>query len=339
VIGVGSYATVYAGYSPRTNQFFAVKCLEKQNLSAKQLEFQKEEIRLHGLASGHPGVVQLLGVDETSKHVFLVMEFCPGKDLFDLTVERNGFDDITTKNIMNQLLGAVSHCHSKGIAHRDIKPENCVFSNKMNVKLIDFGLATNEAHSTERGVGSMPYMAPELFQECNPTNSRRLRYDTKAVDVWSLGVVTFSVRFAKTIWNKPSVEDPAFAQFLEDPTSLKRAFRLSEPAYQLAQRVFQLDPKKRCSLDEFRILLSRISEFQEPISQPKIISRGRYSISGRSVVSSAESTWDDDMDLNQPILFENPRGKRCQPIYSQGQFCIPVESLINPSFESGMDVI
>ena len=46
--------------------------------------------------------------------------------------------------IMRQLLLAINHCHSNGIAHRDIKPENIMISDEedeVEVKLIDFGLA------------------------------------------------------------------------------------------------------------------------------------------------------------------------------------------------------
>jgi len=48
------------------------------------------------------------------------------------------------KTIFGELLLTVDHLHQNGIVHRDIKLENIMIGEKMNIKLADFGFATNE---------------------------------------------------------------------------------------------------------------------------------------------------------------------------------------------------
>ena len=64
---------------------------------------------------------------------------------------------------MQQLLSAVSYCHSQMLMHRDIKPENVIMSANGTVKLIDFGLATTSRIPSQTMVGTPYYMAPEVM--------------------------------------------------------------------------------------------------------------------------------------------------------------------------------
>ena len=46
--------------------------------------------------------------------------------------------------IFRQILEALDYIHEAGVVHRDIKPENILIDQNMNIKLIDFGFASNE---------------------------------------------------------------------------------------------------------------------------------------------------------------------------------------------------
>ena len=73
------------------------------------------------------------------------------------------------------------------MAHRDIKAENILITD-LNVTLIDFGFAQkidpSSPLSTDRR-GSTDYVSPEIVM-CNP-------YDPKKADIWSLGVILFTL--------------------------------------------------------------------------------------------------------------------------------------------------
>lgn len=68
---------------------FALKCLSKQNLSQEMLDLQRIEARIHQSIPKHPNITTLHCVYETSDWLFLVLEYCPGQDLYYWLEEAN----------------------------------------------------------------------------------------------------------------------------------------------------------------------------------------------------------------------------------------------------------
>lgn len=85
--------------------------------------------------------------------------------------------------ICQQLLQAVQHCHTNGIAHRDIKPENVMVDDDYNVKLIDFGLSHFIDRPYPQRVGTVKYLAPEGY--------RQSITDVTKVDIWAVGMTMY----------------------------------------------------------------------------------------------------------------------------------------------------
>lgn len=85
--------------------------------------------------------------------------------------------------VAEDLCQALVLCEQKNIVHRDIKPENIMVSDYGSFKLGDFGIARTMDHTTTAtGVGTKPYMAPEVV--------KGEEYNHK-VDIYSLGLVLY----------------------------------------------------------------------------------------------------------------------------------------------------
>ena len=93
----------------------------------------------------HPNIIRYYETYESDKFMYLVMEYCPGGELFDVITKKaqseGGFNESEAAHIMECLLKAIAHCHASKIAHRDIKPENVMIGKEGEIKLIDFGLS------------------------------------------------------------------------------------------------------------------------------------------------------------------------------------------------------
>lgn len=78
---------------------------------------------------------------ETNNHVYIVMEIVEGGELFDRIIQAGRLSEKEAQHITYQLLGAVAHLHSNGVAHRDLKPQNilCRDETLNNIVLCDFG--------------------------------------------------------------------------------------------------------------------------------------------------------------------------------------------------------
>jgi len=276
-LGNGSYAVVYSVREKISGKFYALKCLSKANLSDYHLEIQHNEVRIHEPLS-HPNIVKLDHYFETSDWLFLVLEYCEGQDLYYwLTQNNDGRDPLTgkllsekeriatVKQVFMQILDAVGYCHKNGVAHRDLKPENFIVMVKndsefrgIQVKLTDFGLATDEEESVDFDCGSKPYMS----YECR--NHTRDTYNPRLADIWSLGIILLNLIYHRSPWADPNPEEcKSFATFqLDKATFLMERFTTlpKNVAQFFASRVFCSTEEGRISIKEWKNWCDKLVE-------------------------------------------------------------------------------
>nr|CDS15141.1 serine:threonine protein kinase MARK2 [Echinococcus granulosus] len=185
-IGKGNFAKVKLACHVITGKEVAIKIIDKTQLSPSSRQKLFREVRVMKMLD-HPNIVKLFEIIANEKILYLVMEYASGGEVFDFLVTHGKMAEREARAKFRQIVSAVQYCHQKKVVHRDLKAENLLLDAQMNVKIADFGFS-NEFSSDKKldtFCGSPPYAAPELFEG--------RKYDGPEVDVWSLGVILYTL--------------------------------------------------------------------------------------------------------------------------------------------------
>ena len=273
-VGKGFYAKVHRCVERATGQTYAVKSIDvrplrlRENFSRGRL--MREVDILQRL--DHPSIIRLVEATwnnaEAADHLLLVMEFAPGKELFDIIITEGKFSENDSRQIVEQLVSALAYCHARDIVHRDVKPENILLlsrdvddkgsqakpagapsdgsgpGGKFIVKLLDFGLSRTVGSSgAQTFAGTPEYFAPEV-------DPRRRAGGAKgsygvAADCWSLGAVIFVMLSG------------VFPEFSGEGTNRRISFarpeywgHISASCKDLISRLMHPNPNKRISMED-----------------------------------------------------------------------------------------
>jgi serine/threonine protein kinase len=188
-IGSGATSTVALAIHTTTHEKVAIKIIKKSIITEKP-ELQRKierEIQVMRLMK-HKNVVRLYDVLQSKKHLFIVMEYISGGELFEYISNHQ----LTTEQafkLFKQIIEGLGYCHSNLICHRDLKPENLLLDEHKNIKIVDFGMSNmmKEGKLLETSCGSPHYAAPEVI--------RGEKYNGYAADIWSCGVILYVVIF------------------------------------------------------------------------------------------------------------------------------------------------
>uniref|UniRef100_A0A671SBS6 non-specific serine/threonine protein kinase n=1 Tax=Sinocyclocheilus anshuiensis TaxID=1608454 RepID=A0A671SBS6_9TELE len=214
-IGKGNFAKVKLAKHVLTDK-------EVRIAFTPQIKNLFREVRIMKVLN-HPNIVKLFEVIETDKSLYLVMEYASGA------------------SVCVQIVSAVQYCHQKCIVHRDLKAENLLLDADMNIKIADFGFS-NEftlGNKLDTFCGSPPYAAPELFQG--------KKYDGPEVDVWSLGVILYTLVSGSLPFDGQNLKELR-ERVLRGKYRIP--FYMSTDCENLLKKFLILNPTKRGSLEQ-----------------------------------------------------------------------------------------
>ncbi|KAF7466726.1 MAP/microtubule affinity-regulating kinase 3 isoform X17 [Marmota monax] len=189
----------------------------------------------------HPNIVKLFEVIETEKTLYLIMEYASGGEVFDYLVAHGRMKEKEARAKFRQIVSAVQYCHQKRIVHRDLKAENLLLDADMNIKIADFGFSNEFTLGSKLDTfcGSPPYAAPELFQG--------KKYDGPEVDVWSLGVILYTLVSGSLPFDGQNLKELR-ERVLRGKYRIP--FYMSTDCENLLKRFLVLNPIKRGTLEQ-----------------------------------------------------------------------------------------
>lgn len=233
----------------------------------------------------HPCVVDLKEVLCNESSVFMVMQYCPGGELYDIVRQKGAYSEVEARRHFQRLIQGVDFCHRKRIYHRDLKPENLFLDENGDLCIGDFGLAALRADEDETNLrticGTPHFAAPEVmggsrrlvgnknFKTIN-TKTRRHGYDGAAADVWSCGCILYFLLTGKFPFDgKNFVQLQLMVQKTEPyfPPSA-----ISKPVERLIKGMLIKEPEKRMTVSQIMKSGWFKTDFH-PVEEPKHVSR------------------------------------------------------------------
>ena len=209
-------------------------------------QFIKKEIVIHK-ALKCKNIIKFYGMRRETERIYIFLEYVSGGELFDRIEPDIGVPRPQARFYFTQLLNGVNYIHSKGITHRDIKPENILFDSLDTLKICDFGLSTmfrfqGKERKLTRRCGTICYVAPEVLY---------LPYSAQPAELWSCGIVLFTLLLGHLPWVEPTVNDSNFTDWTQGNLMNTHILnRLTKNEVSLFGGILSIDPKNRLKLEE-----------------------------------------------------------------------------------------
>ena len=244
-IGEGGMGKVYLAVNDRKEQV-AIKVLPPRKAAEEDNALQRfrREMDLSRRCS-HPNLARTLAVGSEGDVHFMVMEYIPGKSLFDL-VRNEGVGPLRVPDaarLFLKVIDGLEAAHRAALVHRDIKPSNIMITPAGEAKLLDLGLA--RALDDETGLtrantvlGTLDYASPEQFA-------------TPPKPICGATCTASGARFTSRFRASPPFEggdmiNKIYKQRMEDPPPLEKQARGVPAAFAaVVRKLMSKNPEER----------------------------------------------------------------------------------------------
>ena len=260
-LGQGQFGTVCKARLRReveegvaTPQVFACKVMEVGNIKPDDLASIEKEVRVHNMIKSEQ-CVRLHKSIKSASNLYMVMDYCNGKDLQFLLKVRRHLSQIEVAHILKQVVLGCTQLWALNIIHRDIKLANVLLhfpnnpelehfdkfqladflmkfdfsTGKFKALISDFGLSTvvNPEDAGQLSICGTPlYSSPQIL--------KRSGYTYK-VDIWAVGVLTYELLMGRTPFHASKMKELVskitkgdYSLYLREFITLECAFFLSQ---------------------------------------------------------------------------------------------------------------
>ncbi|CAH8638287.1 unnamed protein product [Heterobilharzia americana] len=242
-IGKGSFSVVHKCHNRNTNSICCVKIIDKSKRDAR------EEVEILLRHHNHPNIVSVREVYENENIVYLVMEYLKGGELLDKIFREKFLSEREASSITYVIANTLSYLHSNMVVHRDLKPSNILYADdsdpSSSLRICDFGFA--KQLRAENGLLMTPcytanFVAPEVL---------KMQGYHAACDVWSLGVLVYTMLFGQTPFAFKPDDTPEVILSRIESGRLDLVNndwnKISDSAKDLLMKMLNPEPSKRCT--------------------------------------------------------------------------------------------
>jgi eukaryotic-like serine/threonine-protein kinase len=234
-------ASIFRATDTRDNRTVALK-IPHPDMEADPILFDRFQ-REAGIGEklNHPKVMRVYG-GETRSRIYMVMEWCEGR-LLRTILDEGRISQERALRIAIGVLDALDYIHAHGVVHRDLKPENIMVDEHDNIKLIDFGIASDAAArrltyaNFTATLGTPNYISPEQV--------KGKRGDGRS-DIYSMGVILYEMLTGKLPFSGPTPMAAMNDRLLNYPVPPRVVDPSISPQLQeVLYRAMERDPKNR----------------------------------------------------------------------------------------------
>ncbi|CAG9465654.1 unnamed protein product [Pedinophyceae sp. YPF-701] len=237
ILGVGAFGVVHL--VRHSGNYYALKAMSKGRLRqvglTKHVRREKEVM----LECTSPFVVNLIATFSDRMYIYMLMETVMGGELFTLLQSRTyPLSEQAAKFYAGCVILGLQHFAERHICFRDLKPENLLIAPNGYIKIADFGFAKKVWRGkTFTMCGTPDYMAPEMISHTG---------HTRAVDLWSLGVLIYEMVVGITPFYNPQNQIDTFRRIVQ--CNLQIPPHVGSKCKDVILKLMNLNPMKRLGM-------------------------------------------------------------------------------------------
>ena len=255
-LSTSKLSTVYLAEDSNSQQF-ALKKINKEDKECEQNA--RKEIYFYQNVPQHKYILKFFGFYETNKHIYILLEYMPRKDLwFSFFANKNKCTEERLAKYIWQLCESLIHLKKYGVVHCDLKIENVLLTDDDDIRLCDFGLCYIPEYKEKRRLcGTVGCLSPEICLK----NSKYVKNPKHTFDVWAIGVLLYEMMYRKSPFVSPDQEalfvEPGkglnkellYAKLCTPPTYPKN---ISKTLLNLFKKIFRTNAKFRISFSQIQ---------------------------------------------------------------------------------------